>query len=469
MGATITVFESALSALTANAGGMSVTANNIANVNTPGYARQRVTFASRSPQVSGGIELGRGVELTSVERIFDEFAELRLTNASSDKGETDVGSGNIRQVEALFNEVGQPGLAQYIGDFFNTWSDIANDASERAPRNNTLNKAAILIDRFHQLSQGLKDNRTLLDGDVRDRVSQINNMAEQLADINQRIAAADERTQLTLRDQRTQLVHDLAEYVDVQALETSDGEYQVYIAQGLQLVAGATYGTLSTQVDATNAGLVDVLFAVGSATGSDITSRINGGELKGLLDLRDTTIPSYQTQLDELAYELATEFNTVHLTGFGLDGVGARRFFGDLATTVDAAASIALDAAVDGVPNALAAAGAAAQIPAGNSVSLTLAAMQTTSITFTTGSTTFTNFYSGLLATIGSDTSFLKDRAGFAAEVFRQAQVQRERVSGVSLEEEQMLLLKYQSAFQAASRMVGVADQLLQTLVQLLE
>lgn len=468
--ANLTVFESALSAMTANAAAMSVASNNIANVNTPGFARQRVVLASRVPQSEGTFELGRGVDVEAVERVVNDFSELRLTNATSSKGQYDALASGLQQVEAAFNEIGRDGgLAKYMGDFFNSFHTLANDAASRTGRLNALNAASILVDRFHKLSQNLVDQRTLINGDVKDRVTKMNSIATEIVDINGRIGAADSQTQLGLRDQRTKLTRDLSQYVDTRYVETTNGEYQVYIAQGMQLVAGTTKATLATTPNAGNSGLADVTFTAGTSSAITITSRINDGELKGMITARDTTIPGYQTLLDETAFQLVSNVNALHTTGFGLDGVTGRRFFGLLAAQASSAANISLDAAVDGIPNAIGASSTLAGIPGGNTIARSIAATQDTSVAFSTGSTTFDGFYSNLLTQIGNDVATKQEQATFAGDVQRQSQVERERISGVSLEEEQMSILKFQAAFQAASRLVNIADEILKTLSDLVQ
>ncbi len=139
----------------------------------------------------------------------------------------------------------------------------------------------------------------------------------------------------------------------------------------------------------------------------------------------------------------------------------------DVTDYAGAASLISLDSAVDDTPNAIAASGSSSDLPGGNSVAVQLASLQASLVSFSSGDTTFAGFYGNILATIGSDSRSYKNRAEFANEVSRQAETQREQISGVSLEEEQLNLIKYQSAFQAASRLVNVASEILQRLVEL--
>jgi len=593
MSGNFTVFQSAISALAANSQALSVTSNNIANVNTPGYSREEVVLATRPAQVIGGLELGLGVSVEKTQSVVDAFSELGLANATSAEAQTDKQSTNLQQVESVFNELGTNGLSSYINDFFNASQEVASDPSSVTARNDLLNKASIAVDRFHTLSNSLQNSQSLIDGDISDQVKQINSLASQIVDLNDQIQNAGGDA-LSLRDARTEKVQELSGLVDTKSVETSDGVFQVYIASGLQLVTGSSQATLSTQPDVSNNNHLKILFAVGSGASTDVTSHIQGGALKGLLTVRDQNIPAYQNNLNELAYELTTQVNAIHSSGYDLNGNTGNDFFKNLtniasstdlvtnlrtssgtrldvhsgdvinisgtlgagfSTTLtvgdgttlanvassiqtalrsaagssgdevaavqadgsikvtsgtnaitgltvsiagndtfntaftfpgaivahhgigsstgvdvpnpDAASQIDLDDAVKDTPSAIAAAGSAGEVPGGNTAALALANLQTSNVSFSTGSSTISSFYGDLLAKIGSDSQNATNSAQFASDLLTQAQVQRESISGVSLEEEQLNLLKYQSAFQAAAKLVSIADDVFKSLVNL--
>lgn len=467
MGANLTIFSSAVSALGASSLGLSVAANNIANVNTPGFSRQRAILATVTPQRSGGLEIGRGVEPIDVQRIYDAFTEQGLRDAAASKEENDGLAENLEQIEAIFNEVNTIGLSQYIQNFFNAFHDVANNPDKQTPRVNLLGQTDIMVTAFDSISQKLKDARTFIDGGIKSAVARINSLAEEITDLNTSITTAAGDT-LSLQDQRQFKTRELAELIDVTAVESADGTYQVYVAQGMPLVTGVQHASLSVEADSGNGGHYKVNFQLGASAAAVITTRINGGQLKGLIAARDTEIPGYQSTFDQLAYEIHDEVNTIHLTGFDLDGNTATRFFTLMASSTDAAANLALNSTVNGDPRGVAAAGTAASLPGGNSVALALAALQNTNITFTTGSSTFSEFYGDLLSTVGADTQSAKNKASFSDQLFIQAETRRERISGVSVEEEQLNLIRYQSAFHAASKLMTVADELLRILVNLI-
>lgn len=467
MSSNFNVFESAISALSSNSAAISVVSQNIANVNTPGYSRQQAILVSRDPQSFGGQEVGRGVEIASIRRVVDGFVESRLRDSATSASQTEVRANNLLRVEAAFNELSRDGLATQINNFFGAFHELSADPSTTSARQNLLNAGGNLVDTFQTIDSTLTELRQFIDGQISNDVSQINNLATEIVALNEEIRNADTEESLVLEDQRTLKTRELAELIDVQVVVTSEDIYQVYIGDGIQFINGATKGALDVERNASNDNHYDVTYQVGSGTATTITSRISGGELKGLIDVRDTDIPSYADSLDELAYEIATEVNTLHSAGFALDGTDSRDFFGTLASSDGAAGDISISSDVDGSPENIAASGAATDIPGGNATALSIASLQSSDITFGAGDNTFVGFYSDLLATVGADTSSASGIAAFNQDVYRQAQVAREKISGVSLEEEQLELVRYQSAFQAATRLISVASDILERLANL--
>lgn len=596
MGGNFTVFQTAVTALGTNTKALSVVGQNIANVNTPGYSRQTAILASANPQNLGGVELGLGVNVSDIKRIYDSFIEKRVKDANSALGRNDVKSEKLKQVENIFNEVNGDGLAKFVNNFFGSWNEVANDPASTSARLNVLSSSQIMTDRFHTLANNLNDSRTLINGDVSNVVTKINSLVTEITSLNEKIQNAGNNS-MVYEDQRTQKVKELAQYLDVQTVNTSDGVFQVYAADGIQLVNGNTGATLATRVDTSNDNLYDVTLQYGNGSAVDISDRIVTGRLRGLLDVRDTEIPDYLDTLNQFAYEVATRVNNLHSAGYDLNGTTGVNFFDslsdnaagtDLATNIrnstgqilgisvgdvitisgsvggtamagqtltvtatttladiatalqtglrtvadgtltetaavqadgsilvsaDATHSITgltlsisgktnfntamtfttpiaggatgssgqtrvmnsrsaelidLNAAVDGNPRALAAASSASELPSGNTKAMSIIGLQTSSFSLSTGTSTFAAFYGDLLAQIGSDSQASANIADFSKAVLNQAEIERETVSGVSLEEEQLDLVKYQAAFQAASRLVKVASDVLDALANLI-
>lgn len=320
----------------------------------------------------------------------------------------------------------------------------------------------MLTSRFNQSANQLADQRESLDGQIRQSITDINGYADQIADLNAQIKLAESAGQQAndLRDQRGRVLNQLAETIDISSLEDSTGQVSVFIGNGQALVAGQKTYDLSGVANSGNAGLVDVMYDAGSGANTPLQSVITSGKLKGLLDARDTTIPSLQSTLNTLAAQLVSQVNTQHQAGYGLDGSTTQAFF---TTTGTSAATISV-AVTDRLK--IAASSTAAGTPGNNVNALAVAALQTTAIAGLSNST-FQDYYS---AAAGSFGSTLQDaQQNLSAQEILQSQLEAHRaeVSGVSLDEELVNLLKYQRAFQAASKLITTSDEMLQTILSI--
>jgi len=305
--------------------------------------------------------------------------------------------------------------------------------------------------------------------DISTKADRVNALATQIAQLNaQLIGNTNEQQVIDLKSQRLTLVKDLSTEVNCTYFE-QDGAMQVAINGSLSLVNGKDAGSISLLNDLSSGGLMTVnLKLPGGASAStiDITSQVTGGRLGGALLDRNTTLNDRLDDLDELAYNIVTEVNELHSSGYGLDGTTGINFFAPLATQAGAARNMAVDA---NIANDLRRIAAAEQDPAvsgvgDNRIVLRLAELQNEK-TMTGGSQTFLQFYQGMVGSIGVTAGQVNRDYEIQANLVNQLEIQRESVSGVNLDEEGANIIRYQRAFQASSKLIATADQLLETLM----
>lgn len=459
-------FVSAVSALHVSNRGMSLAGNNIANVNTKGYSKQYLSLRPRDPQMLGGVEIGLGIDVGTIARIHDTFIENRLLDAHNTKSEYETLSNRMSQVESVFNEVGQEGLSGFMTSFFQGFNEVATDASSIAARQNVLGRAEVMTDRFHTMDTNITQFRTDLNESIKSVLDKANSLIGEISTLTSKIKNFPAENVLVFNDERQAKLRELAEIIDIQSVETSDGDFQVY-SSGFPLVVGVTGGTFSVEADGANAGLWKIKYTIGNSTPTDVSDQITGGSIGKMMELRDTTLPGYRDRLDELAYRVSTSINTIHQTGFNLAGQNNLLFFTNLAAIAGSARLISLHADVEGNPSGIAASSVAADIPSGNGTAKQLAGLQDANIVFTSGNTTALNYYSTLLSDIGIETGSAGTQSDFYKNVFVQTETERERASGVSIEEEEMDLVKFRAAYQAAARLISIGTEMLNILVNL--
>ncbi|MBI4001790.1 MAG: flagellar hook-associated protein FlgK [Nitrospira defluvii] len=441
---------------------LAVTGQNISNVNTPGYSRQEIILNETLPENGRPGQIGTGVEASEVRRSVDTFVEQQLLSSNERLGQFGASQKALSQIEPVFADSNDQGIAAGLNEFFKAWQDVGTNPADLTSRTVLLSKADVVAKRLNQAATQLSSQRSSLDGQIQSGINDINTLANQIADLNSQIKLVEVSGQQAndLRDQRGRFLNDLGTLIDVLSIEDATGQVMVFVGVGQVLVAQQTAFQLAGVADAGNGGLLDVRYDSGSGPNTDLTSVISSGRLKGLIDARDSTAAGLQSSLNTLASQLVSQVNTQHGAGYGLDGSTTQDFFtasGSTAATI----SVALTDR-----RQIAASSTAAGVPGNNVNALALANLQTTAVSGL-GNTTFQGYYSAMAGSFGATLQgATRDLQG--QEIFHdQLQAHRAEVSGVSMDEELINLLKYQRAFQAASKLITTSDEMLQTILML--
>jgi flagellar hook-associated protein 1 FlgK len=444
-----------LRALQAQQMGLDVTGQNVANANTAGYSRQTVDLQTTEPYTMPGLnraqiagQVGTGVIVAGIDRARDVFADVQFRAETSVQSQAQAQSDALQQVQTVLNEPSSTGISSLLNNFFNAWQDVANNPSDPATRAPLIQQSAALASGFNRAVQQLGAIQQNLNDHVKLDVDQINNDTNQIAALNRQIVQVEVTGQHAndLRDRRDLLLDQLSQLAPVQSTENADGSVDVTLG-GHSLVQGQTVDALTTTATGPG-GMWDVRF-----TSDNSVATINSGELRGLMDARDTSIPGYLNQLNSIAGNLITAVNNVHTTGYGLDGASGRPFF----SGTDAA-SMAVDPTIAADPSTVAAADAPNQV-GNNNVALSIAQLQH-SMSPTTGDS-----YNALIASLGVDAQAAQGTVDNQTALVQLLTQQRQTVSGVSLDEEATNMLRYQRAYQAAARLITANDQMLDTLI----
>ena len=317
---------------------LTVTGHNISNVNTPGFSRQEVILTEERPVDGNPGQVGTGVKVEQIRRAVDVFLNRELRNSQEGLGQFTVTRDELQRLESLFGDTRGQGLAGQLNEFFKAMQDATTTPSQVTPRSVVLAKASRLAGTFHQITADLTDTRRAIDVQVGVTIKEINALTEKIAAFNTQIKSAEVSGQNAndLRDQRDLAINELATRIEVSTLDRPDGTVSVYTARGLVLVDQETTRNLVGVESSNNQGLLDIGYDIGGTRPSIISDMITGGKLRGLLDVRDGTIPSVQQGIDALAGSLVTEVNQIHRVGYGLDGSTGQDFFSGLSVTTKA-------------------------------------------------------------------------------------------------------------------------------------
>ena len=340
----MSLFSIGLSGLNAAQNALYATSNNISNVYTPGYNRELVLLGERG--------VGNGVQVNDIQRQFDQYVAGQLNQSTSNASALQAYETQVSQIDNLLADQ-EAGLAPLIQNFFSSLEDLAGAPSDPSSRQGVIGSADTLSAQFRSFQQYLDDMQNGINGQISDEITQINNTAEQIANLNREIALAKAKqgeAPNALLNQRDQLVAELSERIDVKLSVQESGTYNLSIGNGQPLVAGTRSFELEAVESKTDPSRLVVGYHDSAGNLVELKSKnIQGGSLGGLLNLREETLDKTQNELGRLAVSLAQAFNEQHRDGVDLNGdaggdlfaIGSPRLYSHADNTGTATLSVA--------------------------------------------------------------------------------------------------------------------------------
>lgn len=440
-------------ALDAQRFGLDVVGNNLANINTAGYTKRVIDLGAVPPV--DRFSAGNGVEVLGVRAMRDRLYDRRLFDERPLEQQHAGLSDALGLAEV---SLGTPGASidGALADFFDAFAELADAPTSAIARQEVVSQAQALAGAFRAMASRLTDAARATDDRIRGDVEQVNALTVRIASLNASIAASPAAETAHLRDRQIEAIKELSGLTGVEVIELGDGTAQIATRSGRPLVIGANAYplTISSQPPLGHAAIL--------SGGVDITAEITDGHLGGLLEVRDTHVPDYLTQLDTLAHGVATTVNAVHATGFDLAGAPGGAFFVPPAGVAGAAATLQVSGAIVASPQTVAAAGVAS--PGDNQIARQLANLRDGSIV---GGTTPGNAWTALVYRVGSDVNRAEAEQASRGEIIQQIELLRDSISGVSIDEEAAMMLRFQRAYEANARFFTVVDETIQTLLSL--
>ncbi|HEX9083053.1 MAG TPA: flagellar hook-associated protein FlgK, partial [Holophagaceae bacterium] len=236
-----------LTGIQAQQSALNVVGNNIANVNTPGYSRQRADLQSTGSLYSGGVFYGTGVTLNDVQGLRNQFLDLQIYRETARQSGASDRNASLSAISPTLSDSGTTGLASKIQAFFQGFQDLAARPEDAALRTNVIGQAQNMISAMQSQYQMLTDQRNVADQSVQNLVGQVNTLTSQIANLNSVISTeVTPGSRNDARDQRAALTSQLAKLVGINVTEGSRGEYQITLDSGAAvLVSGSTQYQLS--------------------------------------------------------------------------------------------------------------------------------------------------------------------------------------------------------------------------------
>ena len=453
---------------------LQTTSQNIANAGVEGYTVQRVNVAAAHPVNYTYGNVGTGVVVQGVTQARDRLLDTQFRAANGGASYQKSTNGTLTRIEQVFGEPSSTGLASSLDKFWNAWSDLSTDPSSLAARGVVRqrgNEVAGMLNGFAAQIDGVAtDTRAGLASDV----GKLNKLATQVAQMAPAIVAAESggQTANDLRDARNRLLDQMSSLVDIQVIDRADGAVGVYMG-GRTLVDGTNFHQITVNgaqpTVLSFAGETSPLPPVGGSIGAAVTSL-------------DVAIPGAMKDLDTLAGSLVRETNAIHRTGIAFPasapgGISGGNFFDQDPVVVGSAdprqtaRGMRVSSYVNNVEN-IAAAGPGATGSGNADVANKLAALRDTAFSLPTNagatvSGSMGSFYRYTVTAVALATSQSANQSAVQDTLLSQADTRRQSVTGVATDEELVNMIKQQQAYQAAAKLIGVIDEMAQTLINL--
>ena len=310
---------------------LEVTGHNINNVATKGYSRQRVVMRTfDKPLESPGLnraersgQLGQGAEITTIERLRDQFIDSKIMTELGIDGYWKTKSNYLKQLDSIYNEPGNVNLRNDLDAFWDAWQEMSINPVERGTRLVLIERAERVNNSINQLFNQMNNMRNNLNELVANKVDRINNISSAIKDLNTEIVKQQALGQNPndLLDKRDLLLDELSSLANVTIKNVDPNETMIYIG-GRALIQGNAVSELLVQRNINNEGMYDIYWQK-----DNVQVQFESGELKALTELRDIDLIDAINDIDTFAINLADSVNEIHRSGFGLNQETGIDFF----------------------------------------------------------------------------------------------------------------------------------------------
>lgn len=425
--------------------------NNITNANTPGYASQQIPIEAMPFDPAEGIT--GGVEAGPMQSSRSEYLEQNVRNQQQLLGSAQQTVQDLTQVQSSFDVADNGGVSGLMDAFFNSFSQLGVNPNDPTERQNVLLAAGQVVQAFNENAAGIQQAAANVKSESSDAVTQINQLAGQIAALNTEYTSDSAAgTDAGLDAQMNTALESLSQLANFTVVKSNQGGYNVYLGGQTPLVVGQNQYAIQTDFASSQTAILD-------SQGNNITAQITQGSLGALVQESDTTLPGYMSQLNSLAQTFADQVNQGLSNGVDQNGNPGASLF-----TYDQAGNAASTLAVTGITTDQIAA-ASSSAPGGNGNAIAIAQLATQPLL---NGGTFDQAYGNLSAEVGSDLDAATQNQTQYQDTLTQAQQQRATVSGVDLNQQAAELIQFQQSYEAVGKLITVLDDLTQTLINLI-
>lgn len=324
------LFSIGLSGLRAAQTNLSVTGQNITNVNTPGYSRQSAVQTTSPASFSGAGYMGNGTKVVDIQRIYNQFLTNQVRTTTSASAANEAYRMQIEELNSTLSSTAS-GITSGMQNYFDALQTAIEDPASLPARQLVLSEAQGLAGRFNSVHEQLSTQNRFINDQMSNVAQQVTRLAQSVAGYNDAIAkaAANGAAPNDLLDARDEVIRQLSSYVGVNVVNQDDQSVNLFIGSGQPLVVGKEASVLKAAPGKADPLRVDIQLVSGQSA-QDVTGLISGGELGGLLDYRENVLDLALNALGRMSLSMASEFNEQLGKGLDLNGQFGGPLFTDI-------------------------------------------------------------------------------------------------------------------------------------------
>lgn len=440
-----------LSGLTAAQRMLQTAQNNIANVGNDSYSREVVDVSANPSAVGSGSlvgEIGTGVIVNEIRRIRDEQLIQQSRSESGKTSYYQAKSDALTSVESVFGETGDNGLNQLMQNMFNSFQNASKFPEEQSYRVQTISDAEMFVNKVRSISDQLDTIENQTDTKIKNDVTKINQLLQSIADVNKQMSNTISENPNSLLDERDKYLDELSKYMDINVIQKGTPASMQITVNGINILSGTQTQGIRADFDSSTAKW--------TLSSGSLEIMPKSGTLAGDVEARNVDISNYNSQLNTLIGSIISNVNSLHSSGYGLDGSTGLNFF--QGTDIR---SIQVNSLLQTNPEKLAL--SSANGVSGNSdIGKAIADLADTNIV---SGTNPVNYYQGLAVQMGTDLNKVNTNLEAHTNVYQAITTQRQSVQGVNIDEEMSNLLTYQQFYQANAKTMKTMNELFTDLI----
>jgi flagellar hook-associated protein 1 len=447
--------------LTAHQLAIDIAGANIANVNTPGYTRQRAEFESVGTIDIRTESAQLGVNVDRVTQIYNSYINTQAITQQQNSGYSEEMLQGLQNIEVIIDDTNGGGLNDALNDFWSAWEDLSQNPGGKIERSALYSASEKLVNTISYYQQNLNNLNGEFKNGITDVISQINNKINEIADLNSHLVSMEENKgdNNDLLDKRSEALKELSSLVDINYIDNADGTINVYLSNGDPLLQG--YKGYNLSIQSTAEGQMEIYSK--DIAKQPLNDSITKGKLGALIELQTDTLPKYLRYMNQFAQSLADRLNQLHETGYDAYQNTGAAFF-EISDPNNAASSIKISAAITADSNRIA---ASTSVTGDGENAGKIAAIQQEML-MDSNASTLNGFVSSVVGRIGHEVSAAKTYDDHQTIILSNLTNQRDAISGVSIDEEMINLTKYQMGYTAAAKLCNTVNELLDELMGLI-